>query len=247
MKILLTFIAISISATLFAQTKRKTKDTANLKTVFYVLKSDQNIKDGPYKEYDVNFNDRLICEGFYKQNQRDSLWTCFGFGGSDRVAETGYYKNGRKYGIWKACNLKGEPEIQYDYTAKKLLLCKASGDTSIKQRVINGADTVLTRLDRRAIYLDGSARFYGYLIRDIRYPAIARENGVQGKVLIAFTVDTLGRVAHYRIAKRVGGGCDEEALRVVKLIEGDWLPAMLNGKPVNVECLMPISFTLSAR
>ena len=46
------------------------------------------------------------------------------------------------------------------------------------------------------------------------------------------------------IKKRIGGGCDQEALRVLELVKGDWLPGMLNGKPVKVEFEMPFSFTL---
>jgi protein TonB len=79
----------------------------------------------------------------------------------------------------------------------------------------------------------------------LRYPAEAKEKNIQGKVIIAFTIDTNGSVSNYVIKKRIGGGCDEEALRVVQLVTGEWLPGMLNGKPVKVEFEMPFSFALA--
>jgi TonB family protein len=79
----------------------------------------------------------------------------------------------------------------------------------------------------------------------LRYPAKAREDNIQGKVIIAFIIDENGKVSNFSVKKGIGGGCDEEALKAIKNIDGDWLPALLNGKAVAVECQVPVSFTLS--
>ncbi|HWZ02249.1 MAG TPA: TonB family protein [Mucilaginibacter sp.] len=244
MKITLLLLAVLMSSMLYAQTRRQTEESGNLAKVYHVLKSDKSIKEGAYTEHSI-FGHWLICEGFYKNNLKDSLWKYYNF--SNKVAETGYYKSGKKTGIWTANNFKGEPEITYDYTNKKLILYNPDPSSEIKQEVINGHDTVNVKLDQPAIYLDGITRFSITLAENIRYPAKARETNIQGKVLIAFTVDSLGLASNFRVKNGIGGGCDEEALRAVKLIEGDWLPAILNGKPVTVEVDMPVNFTLETR
>ena len=94
--------------------------------------------------------------------------------------------------------------------------------------------------------MDGDGKRLSIAITKTRYPAEAKERNIQGKVIIAFTIDENGNVSNYKIKKRIGGGCDEEALRITKLITGDWLPGMLNGKPVKVEFEMPFSFTLAS-
>ena len=79
----------------------------------------------------------------------------------------------------------------------------------------------------------------------VRYPAAAKENNTQGKVIVAFTVDLNGQPSNYRVKKGIKNGLSEEALRVIKTIDGDWLPAVLNGKQVVAEGTMPLSFQLS--
>jgi TonB family protein len=223
MKIALSLSAILISGNLFSQTVKITNDVREkgIKEKFYVLKSDNNIKEGPYASYS-RYRGQLLCEGFYKNNIRD--------------------------GIWIGYNYDGQQQVKYDYIHKKLLAFnppKYIADIQ-KYAVINGSDTLKTTLDQPPIFVDGNNKIIQLYVSNIRYPAKARESNLQGKVLIAVTVDTLGHLSNYRVKKSVGGGCDEEALRVVKLIDGDWLPGMLNGKPVTVEYELPISFTLQS-
>lgn len=233
--------ALLLPLSVFAQTTRQTLVIANSKKIFYVLSSDKDIKEGPYAEYN-NFGNRLICEGFYKNNQKDSLWKYYSF--SNKIAETGFYKDDKKTGLWVVYNSKDKLEIQYDYTNHKLISYRPDSTISITEEVVNGQDTIKKPLDQPAIYMDGFARVSA---QNIRYPAKAREDDIQGKVLIAFTVDALGGVSNFRVKKGIGGGCDEEALRVIKLMDGDWLPGIVNGKPVTIECTIPVSFTLKSR
>jgi TonB family protein len=76
------------------------------------------------------------------------------------------------------------------------------------------------------------------------YPAIARENGLQGKVFITFVVNTQGKVQDITVAKdNVGGGCAEEAMRVIRSMP-DWQPGKQKGQPVKVKVTLPFSFKL---
>lgn len=224
MKITLSLIAIAITGSVFAQTKQvtRTNDTLHLKEKYSVLKYDPNIKQGPYSLYSLH-GSRLIRDGFYKNNQKDSVWNSY--------------------------NEKEEVQVVYNYTTKKLIDYKtATWDNSEngEYNIIIGTDTTKTKLDQPPVFLDGDGELFQVAAMNTRYPSKAKENNIQGKVVIGFIVDTNGSVSNYRIKKRIGGGCDEEALRVIKLVKGDWLPGMLNGKPVKVEFEMPFKYTLTS-
>lgn len=80
------------------------------------------------------------------------------------------------------------------------------------------------------------------LQRQINYPDMARKAGIEGKVIIQFIVNEQGRVEDPRVMRGIGGGCDEEALRVVK--QAEFQPGMQRGEPVRVQYSLPITFRL---
>ena len=90
----------------------------------------------------------------------------------------------------------------------------------------------------------GIEKFYKYLQNNIHYPAIAKENNVQGKVFVSFVVERDGTLTDVRVARGLGSGCDEEAVRVLKA-SPKWKPGIQNGRPVRVAYTMPISFALA--
>lgn len=82
-----------------------------------------------------------------------------------------------------------------------------------------------------------------YIATAIKYPTIAQENGIQGKVFVNFVVDRDGRVSNAKIARGIDPAIDKEALRVVMSLP-KWKPGMQRGKPVRVSYTVPISFQL---
>lgn len=82
-----------------------------------------------------------------------------------------------------------------------------------------------------------------FIANAIKYPVIAQENGIQGKVYVNFVVDKDGSVTQARIARGVDPSLDKEALRVVNTLP-KWKPGMQRGKPVKVSYTVPISFVL---
>jgi protein TonB len=83
-----------------------------------------------------------------------------------------------------------------------------------------------------------------FLQDNIKYPVMAKESGIQGTVYVTFVVERSGSVTDVKILRGIGGGCDEEAVRVVKNMP-KWEPGKQRGKPVRVQFNMPIKFTLS--
>ncbi|MBK9994167.1 MAG: energy transducer TonB [Saprospiraceae bacterium] len=82
-----------------------------------------------------------------------------------------------------------------------------------------------------------------YLQKNIKYPSIAKENQIEGKVVLNFVVNTEGELSHVSVIRGIGGGCDEEAIRVVSAMP-KWKPGRHNGKTVPVRFTLPISFRL---
>ncbi len=82
-----------------------------------------------------------------------------------------------------------------------------------------------------------------YLFRNLKYPSFARENNIEGRVIVEFIINEDGSITEAKIIKGIGGGCDEEALRVIKNMPG-WKAGMHNGKFVKVYFVLPIVFKL---
>ncbi len=82
-----------------------------------------------------------------------------------------------------------------------------------------------------------------YIAKHVKYPVIAQENGVQGKVYVTFVVGKDGSINNARIARGVDPSLDKEALRVVNGLPR-WKPGKQRGKPVNVSYTVPINFVL---
>jgi len=90
----------------------------------------------------------------------------------------------------------------------------------------------------------GTAALFKYLSENLKYPAIARENGIEGKVTVQFVVDETGNVSQAKVVRGIGGGCDQEAMRVVGTMNGKWKPGKQRGRPVKVWFTLPIAFQL---
>lgn len=98
-------------------------------------------------------------------------------------------------------------------------------------------------IDQIPEYPGGREAMAKFLGDNIVYPKKAKEENIEGKVMISFVVDESGNVKDPKIIKSFGYGSDEEALRVIKLLNG-WKPAMKNGKPVAVQLSLPIVFRI---
>ena len=90
----------------------------------------------------------------------------------------------------------------------------------------------------------GEAARIKYLNENIKYPQMARESGIQGRVFVTFVVEKDGKVTDVRVLRGIGGGCDEEAVRVIKNMPR-WNAGKQRGKPVRVQFNMPILFKLN--
>lgn len=86
-----------------------------------------------------------------------------------------------------------------------------------------------------------------FIYGNIKYPAVARENGIEGRAILQFVVEKDGTVQNIKVLRDPGGGTGKEAERVVKMMNSmgqKWIPGKQRGKPVKVQYTLPVSFKL---
>lgn len=86
-----------------------------------------------------------------------------------------------------------------------------------------------------------------FIYANIKYPPIARENGVEGRAVVQFVVEKDGSIKDIKVVRDIGGGCGDEAARVVELMNKKglkWIPGKQRGQPVRVQFNLPVQFKL---
>ena len=177
--------------------------------------------------------------GLYTERGKDDLVKFYNRGA---LTSEGKYKVNEKTGVWTGYT-RGYERLKYDFTTNELILYVPAKIYSVQKytALTPSADTVF---ERRPIFINGFQTLKSNLSREMLYPAIARENNKQGELILSFTIDEKGNMLNLVVKKSLGMGTDEEALRVLKKNMGEWVPAQINGKPVAVECELPVVFQI---
>ena len=89
----------------------------------------------------------------------------------------------------------------------------------------------------------GDSELLTFFSENLVYPEIAKRAGVEGKVILSFIVDKNGNIIDVEVAKSIGAGCDEEAMRVLNIMPR-WIPGKQNGNPVLTRIKIPVVFKL---
>lgn len=112
---------------------------------------------------------------------------------------------------------------------------------AVEEEVVE--EEIFTIVEDMPSFPGGEAKLFEYLGKNIKYPQIAKEAGISGIVYVNFVVGTSGNITDVKVLRGIGGGCDEEAIRVVKNMP-QWSPGKQRGKPVKVSYNLPIRFSL---
>ena len=102
---------------------------------------------------------------------------------------------------------------------------------------------VFVAVEEMPSFPGGDAELFKFIYENVKYPDIAMENNIQGKVIVRFCVTYKGTVDQVSVLRGVDPTLDEEAIRVIKMLP-KWKPGKQGGKPVNVWYTVPISFQL---
>ncbi len=90
---------------------------------------------------------------------------------------------------------------------------------------------------------DAAQEFRKYIAQNLKYPTVAAEKGISGRVIVQFTINTAGKVVDARVVRSVNPALDNEAMRVI-MSSPDWTPGKQKGKTVKVLFTFPINFVL---
>ena len=118
----------------------------------------------------------------------------------------------------------------------------AQTDVPIVKSESDNAD-LFTVVEQMPEFPGGEQAMNDFLLKNLKYPQMAKDKGIQGKVWLSFVVDKDGTIKDVEVLRGIGGGCDEESVRVVKLMP-KWKPGYQSGKPVMVKFRFPINFIL---
>lgn len=262
--ILITIISLQLSAQSDIK-EMKNKLSKNEKEVFFVEKSNPEIKQGEYKKFNEG---NLIEIGYYKNNQKDSLWTTYKLNiknGNYFKNSQGYYYDGKKNGrfvyfdedgkspkaVGKYKNdtminkwvffFEGKMIQTYDFNTNNLVY-KDTLTINKYGKIMEGKYKGLIFVEKAPEYKYDILK---YLVNSVYYPDIAKENGISGTVLTSFIVHTDSTISDFKTEESVGGGLDEVAISVLKGTNGKWKPAIFNNKEVTTKIFFPIRFILS--
>lgn len=139
---------------------------------------------------------------------------------------------------WKPGLQKGqEVNVQFNLPIR----FKLEGGTTDKK--VDAPKEVFKVVEQMPAYPGGQGDLLKFLAANINYPKAAKENGIEGMVVIQYIIEKDGSISNAQVVKGIGAGCDEEALRVVKAMP-NWVPGKQRGQIVPVQFNLPIRFKL---
>ena len=185
----------------------------NLTEIYYVLKAENSIKQGEYK---------LI-------------------GQDKKVYVSGNYRNNQRTGVWTFCGNSGELSRKFDFEKDSLVeyVWNKNDSTTLRVKTVGGWKRKAVSSPPFPLYGDLSF----ILGHSLNYPDKAKQQGVQGTVVVVVRIDKTGAVVASGVRTRVNNLLDIEAMRVVGLISV-WYPAVCDGKKTECEYLIPVRFEL---
>jgi len=235
---------------------------------YSVLKSDKSIKHGSFKKlgyknclvivgnYDQGVKEGLWTEyfwrskiiknqGYFKGNKKDGEWNFYYNNSGNRVMKAkGNFKGNVRVGVWEFYDFKGNLEQKYDFSTKSLVYFnKPTENPKYNEKTDDGI--IKMKLDSPPLFIGGEGEIgQQRMAAKVRYPARAKDSGISGIVVISIFIDDSGKAIDHSVKTSIGGGCDEESLRVSKFLPNNWIPAYKDGKAVTAEYLFPVRFLL---
>lgn len=151
---------------------------------------------------------------------------------------------------WKPGTQKGEP-VNVKYTVPVMFRLTPEPVEKIDEMIVVGyrnpdapvTGEVYETVDKMPEFPGGMTGLMQHLSKNIRYPAEAHTNNIQGRVVVSVIINTDGKATNAKIVQGVAPSLDAEALRVATTMP-DWTPGTKDGKPVNVKYTFPVVFRL---
>jgi len=202
---------------------------------------------------------QLIREGNFDNDRKNGKWK--------ELDSEGIYRHGRKYGKWRVLNKDGKISEETSYLNDQLngkkIVFDSIGQVKSEEEYRMG-ELVSTTIDTTEKVVEVMPRFIGceniqgsnqekkacadkrmlnYIYRNIKYPKIARDEYVEGLVIIQFVITEKGHIEDIRPIRALCASIRDECVGLVRKMP-KWIPGLQNGKPVKVQFNLPIRFNL---
>lgn len=186
-------------------------------------------KNGIFKYYYPEGN--VESEGKYIDDYKEGIWTY-------------YYNSGEKWLLrsFSLGEFHGESTTYYSNgKIKRLENFKFGNLKTGKCFSISGSDTTYYPFEEMPSFKSGLDEMMKYIQTNLKYPPDAMQHSAEGKVLITFTINSLGKIENAYVSKGIHPSLDYPALQVVTNMP-DWIPGKRDGVPVSVKYTIPINF-----
>jgi TonB family protein len=179
-----------------------------------------------------------------------------------KLVAVGYYE-GVKHPAWVAVNERGEtfvfdtepapvaaslpaePMEKVMETEEVVVMEVSENDTPILEEMpAQAASDVYNSVGQSPQFPGGAEALSKFLSENLKYPALAKENGIEGRVVLSFIVENDGSLTDVKILRDIGAGCGQEALRLVRTMP-KWEPGQHQGRKVRVMFTLPVLFKLN--
>jgi hypothetical protein len=200
------------------------------KEEYYVLKSDTSIKHGSYNKY--AFPKQIVTSGFYKNGKKDSIWTDYNRE-TNAPINKGAFFNGQKKGVWEYNFPNGELALKFDHSLAKNIFCKNCSDTNSKKvLVLKDTGFVFQTAQREPFFNGDSKQLNIFLLKSIENDLKKITKNSNKTVLFQLIIDNDGHASKQMIISGINAEIDYKLLNQFKLIPDEWIPAIVNGKPI---------------
>ena len=133
-------------------------------------------------------------------------------------------------------------EMTQETKVKEIQLSEAE-EIQIEAMEEEKVDEIFTIVEEQPLPVGGYEGYYAFIYSEIKYPVYALRSRVEGRVFIEFVVEKDGSLTDFEVIRGIGAGCDEEAIRVLKLAP-KWKPGKQRGRPVRVRMILPVIFKI---
>jgi len=179
-------------------------------------------------------NGKIQAIGKFIDEEKSGIWKTYYENGE--IESIGSYVKGKRSGKWKWYYENGQPCSIEKYSNDDFKRGKFWDE--------HGNRTSIDKFIKDAEYPGGFDAFRKMIIENLVYPPIPRETGIEGKVIIQFSVNFQGELEDVKVIKSVDPRLDAEALRVIKLSE-KWTPRSIHGYISNSTLTIPIIYKLN--
>lgn len=160
------------------------------------------------EEFDTKDSTSSIKLGYYARYNAQN----------GKLIKTGSFNNNQRTGVWSFFDDSTKLSFKYNYTNGLVLFSKPDTLAKYFLRIANVDTNFYAGLSQIPLFVGGEVELKDFLAGNLRYPTIAKENNITGWVVASFTIKETGFPENPKIIKGLGYGCDDEVLRVIKLM-----------------------------